>query len=79
MVRHLSIAVTVVGVVAVSGAAAQQSAPGRSFKECRNCPEMVVIPAGSFMMGSPAGEPERRENEPQHKVTISRSVCHRQD
>src|SRR5262245_20347743 len=27
-----------------------------SFKECDHCPEMVVVPAGSFMMGSPAGE-----------------------
>jgi formylglycine-generating enzyme required for sulfatase activity len=36
---------------------------------------MVVIPAGSFMMGSPADEPERRENERQHKVTIARAFA----
>jgi formylglycine-generating enzyme required for sulfatase activity len=46
--------------------------PGSTFKECRNCPEMVVVPAGSFMMGSPADEPERRENERQHRVSIAR-------
>ena len=23
------------------------------FKDCDECPEMVVIPAGSFLMGSP--------------------------
>jgi len=35
------------------------------------CPEMVVIPAGSFLMGSPLDEPERAEDEgPQHHVTI---------
>jgi formylglycine-generating enzyme required for sulfatase activity len=45
---------------------------GQSFKECRNCPDMMVIPAGSFVMGSPATEPERRANERQHKVTIAR-------
>ena len=29
--------------------------PGNSFKECaRDCPEMVVIPAGSFTMGGPS-------------------------
>src|SRR5271166_5405320 len=28
-----------------------------TFKECANCPEMVVVPAGSFRMGSPASEP----------------------
>jgi formylglycine-generating enzyme required for sulfatase activity len=25
---------------------------GQSFKDCPDCPEMVVIPAGSFTMGS---------------------------
>ena len=36
------------------------------------CPEMVVIPAGQFLMGSPPGEAERQDNEgPQHKVTIA--------
>ena len=27
--------------------------PGATFKDCEDCPEMVVIPAGSFLMGSP--------------------------
>ena len=27
--------------------------PGETFRDCPQCPEMVVIPAGSFMMGSP--------------------------
>ncbi|MDG4577144.1 MAG: SUMF1/EgtB/PvdO family nonheme iron enzyme [Defluviicoccus sp.] len=35
------------------------------------CPEMVVIPSGSFFMGSPPGEEGRYGNEgPQHRVTI---------
>lgn len=29
---------------------------GHSFKDCAQCPEMVVVPAGSFMMGSPNTE-----------------------
>ncbi len=46
---------------------------GQGFKDCPECPEMVVAPAGSFMMGSPKDEPERRYNEgPQHKVTIAK-------
>ena len=45
---------------------------GQTLKECRNCPDMVVVPAGTFAMGSPADEPERRENEPQHRITIAR-------
>ena len=37
-------------------------------------PEMVVIPAGTFLMGSPEDEEGRYEIEgPQHKVTIGRS------
>jgi formylglycine-generating enzyme required for sulfatase activity len=31
--------------------AADNSEPGRRFKDCAICPEMVVIPAGSFAMG----------------------------
>jgi len=27
--------------------------PGAVFKDFDDCPEMVVIPAGSFLMGSP--------------------------
>ena len=44
----------------------------REFRECPDvCPEMVGIPAGSFVMGSPASEPGRFDNEgPQHVVTI---------
>ena len=33
-------------------------------------PEMVVIPAGSFLMGSPDDEPERSKDEKQHPVDI---------
>lgn len=43
------------------------------FKDCAECPEMVVIPEGSFMMGSPDGEPGQDTDEvPQHRVTLKR-------
>jgi formylglycine-generating enzyme required for sulfatase activity len=51
---------------------------GRAFKDCPNCPEMVVVPAGSFAMGSPTDEPEREPQvkkgaeSPQHQVVIAR-------
>ena len=46
---------------------------GDTFRDCATCPEMVVVPSGSFMMGSPADEPNREDNEgPQHRVTISK-------
>jgi formylglycine-generating enzyme required for sulfatase activity len=46
--------------------------PDREFRECSVCPAMVAIPAGSFVMGSPAGEPGRFDAEgPQRRVTVS--------
>jgi formylglycine-generating enzyme required for sulfatase activity len=46
--------------------------PGGTFKECASCPEMVVVPAGSFMMGSPEKELGRYGDEgPQRRVTIA--------
>jgi formylglycine-generating enzyme required for sulfatase activity len=48
--------------------------PKDSFRECANdCPEMIVVPDGEFIMGSPEGEKGRFDNEgPQHKVTIAK-------
>ncbi len=44
---------------------------GQSFRDCPDCPEMVVIPAGSFVMGSPPDEPGRFPGEdPQRQVSI---------
>jgi formylglycine-generating enzyme required for sulfatase activity len=46
---------------------------GESFRDCPDCPEMVIAPSGSFTMGSPKDEPERSDGEgPQHKVTIAK-------
>jgi formylglycine-generating enzyme required for sulfatase activity len=33
--------------------------PGETFKDCSDCPEMVVIPGGQFVMGAGGGEEER--------------------
>ena len=48
---------------------------GKKFRDCEDaaCPWMVVVPAGSFMMGSPADEPGHFDQEgPQHLVSISK-------
>ncbi len=40
-----------------------QPGGGERFRECSDCPEMVLVPAGSFRMGSPATEADRLEDE----------------
>ncbi|MFP8780117.1 SUMF1/EgtB/PvdO family nonheme iron enzyme [Hydrogenophaga sp. RWCD_12] len=51
----------------------ERSAAGRPFQDCSpNCPEMIPLPAGSFVMGSPKSESGRFGNESQHTVDIAR-------
>jgi formylglycine-generating enzyme required for sulfatase activity len=76
LVRFLfPVALVFPAILALAAApAAPPSNPGlaeRSFKECPECPRMVGIPAGRFVMGSPAQEPGRFDSEgPQHVVTV---------
>ena len=44
----------------------QKLAPGTIIKDCAECPEMVVIPAGSFYMGSEKNSDEK----PRHIVYL---------
>lgn len=49
---------------------------GEVFRDCAQCPEMVVIPSGGFIMGSPASEPHHRDNEgPQRRIAFARSFA----
>jgi formylglycine-generating enzyme required for sulfatase activity len=45
--------------------------PRDVFKECDKCPELVVVPAGSFVMGANGAKPKPSEV-PRHTVTIAR-------
>ena len=48
-------------------------APGERIKDCDVCPELVVIPPGSVMLGSPTGEPGRQAIEgPRHQVIFKK-------
>ena len=49
----------------------QALTPKQEFQDCGRCPRMVVVPAGSFMMGSHAGQGADDEH-PQHLVKIAR-------
>lgn len=44
-------------------ATAQAQAPGASFRDCPDCPEMIVVPAGDFTIGSPQSEKDRIDAE----------------
>jgi len=47
--------------------------PKDSFRECDVCPEMVVVPKGSFMMGTPITEVDRAKGEdPLHRVSFAK-------
>ena len=51
--------------------AANLPAAGETLQDCPNCPEMIVVAGGSYLMGSPDNEPNRYATEgPQHEVTI---------
>ena len=49
----------------------QAMKPGDIFYDCANCPQMSVVPGGSFIMGLPTSGPFDDEG-PEHRVTIDR-------
>ncbi len=49
---------------------------GEVFNDCGSCPEMVVVPGGTFLIGSPKGEQLRERHEgPQKKISIARNFA----
>ncbi len=49
----------------------QEQGVGRTFRDCVECPQIVVVPSGSFTMGSPSNEAGRYDDEgAQHVVRI---------
>lgn len=69
----------VVGTIAASAlfpvdpVLAQAGKAQNSFKDCDLCPEMVTVPAGTFLMGSPKSEQgHTRDESPQHQITIGK-------
>lgn len=55
-----------------SAAAEPEHVPGERFRDCPDCPEMVVVPAGIFEMGSsPDEEGHEPVESPRHMVSIN--------
>jgi formylglycine-generating enzyme required for sulfatase activity len=54
-----ALALLLVASLPATYAADDVRAPGTSYSDCDGCPEMVVIPAGRFVMGTP-GAPRSR-------------------
>lgn len=50
--------------------------PHQTFRECTDCPEMVVVQGGTFKMGSPDVE-HHKEEYPPHDVTIAQVAISR--
>lgn len=84
-------AASAAAILAIGGSAALSAedaktplpAAGKEFKDCAECPAMVVLPAGSFIMGANPGEEERENMQegsrlrslPQYKVTLARPIA----
>lgn len=61
--------ILVITAVFWAGPGAAAVKPGTIFKDCKTCPEMVVVPAGIYIMGLGA---TRKRDGPPHRVNIKR-------
>jgi formylglycine-generating enzyme required for sulfatase activity len=61
----------ILAVLMLTSSSRAHALKDREFRECPNCPVMVGVPAGRFLMGSPKAERGRFNSEgPQHAVSI---------
>jgi formylglycine-generating enzyme required for sulfatase activity len=72
--RISSVKIANAPAVTVPVTSPQARVPGAVFKDCDDCPEMVVIPVGSFLMGSKpdlfASSQPSADEQPQHAVSL---------
>ena len=67
LIRSLSLFLVLASPVTIASGPDQDSpVSGSTFRDCRECPLMVVIPAGTYMKGSPQDEPGRFDDRRNH-------------
>lgn len=72
---HISGVLLLATSVPGASALARTGAPGQIIRDCRDCPPMVVIPAGTFVMGTIGDSPEASEHPAERDlplITIAR-------
>lgn len=72
MIPDRFIVATVISLLLLTASVARaEEHRDREFQECTDCPVMVAVPAGKFVMGSPGTEAGRFDVEgPQHVVAV---------
>jgi formylglycine-generating enzyme required for sulfatase activity len=69
--RTLALTLAALGAVVNSANAEDAVKQGQSFLDCDGCPVMVIVPAGSFLMGSSPRDPVRDPSEePQRQIVF---------
>ncbi len=67
--QYSAVLPVIVLVLSISPVRGGEPRPGEAFRDCPQCPELVVVPAGSFVMGT---DSKKRYERPAHRVEIPR-------
>jgi formylglycine-generating enzyme required for sulfatase activity len=61
----------IAAALALAGTGTNAQTAGNALRDCPECPEMVVVPAGEFVMGSPQSESGHADEKPQHTARFA--------
>ncbi len=74
--RWITLAAAALALASAAPAAAQKAPAAKTFRDCPECPLMVVVPAGRFTMGSPATQAGHEpKEEPQLEVVVAKAFA----
>ena len=74
--EHSAAQASSIGLKVLSGSDEAALKQKSDFRECEKCPEMIVVPGGSFMMGATESGSKRASAEAsRHKVTFARAFA----